>query len=562
MKRLTKTIGATLAGIMLLMPFAATAAAVEGQGLTVAASSNFSPTVTKSFDASTKQITTTWWLQAPEDKMVNVQGILTYDSTKLTVDMTDGVNRTYNAETGDYTEGVLCITEGKGTVVNYQPKTLPEGAKAGIRFNATSPGGCSMGSADRKVPFFSVTFIPVDGAAGDTDVHLDVNLMSVRGADETGSSYHKLIRHSEVVDTDTEYLPEEASAVYAGAFDADYKEEEPTTAEPTTAEPTTVAPTTAVPTTVTPTTVAPTTVAPTTVAPTTVAPTTVAPTTVAPTTVAPTTVAPTTVAPTTVTPTTVAPTTVTPTTVAPTTVTPTTVAPTTVAPTTVLTDLSILSRAKVDENACRYTDFDFFASPDSLVTKTGDTVTIAYKIDTTDAENNTRAILSIQWVASYDDSVLQLSAVEMPKITKGAAYNTTKAGVVKANASSIAPAYQVKADDDFIVFRFKVLKAGETEVSVTLTDLAFEENMPEPTTEAPATAAPTTKPVPAYLLGDVNDDGDIDITDVTLVQQQAAEVISFSESQLLAGDVNKDGRVDISDATLIQKYIADIITEF
>ena len=502
MKRLTKTIGATLAGIMLLTPFAATAVAAEGQGLTVAASSNFSPTVTKSFDASTKQITTTWWLQAPEDKMVNVQGILTYDSTKLTVDMTDGVNRTYNAETGDYTEGVLCITEGKGTVVNYQPKTLPEGAKAGIRFNATSPGGCSMGSADRKVPFFSVTFIPVDGAAGDTDVHLDVNLMSVRGADETGSSYHKLIRHSEIVDTDTEYLPEEASAVYAGAFDADYKEEEPTTAEPTTAEPTTVAPTTAVPTTVTPTTVAPTTV------------------------------------------------------------TPTTVAPTTVAPTTVLTDLSILSRAKVDENACRYTDFDFFASPDSLVTKTGDTVTIAYKIDTTDAENNTRAILSIQWVASYDDSVLQLSAVEMPKITKGAAYNTTKAGVVKANASSIAPAYQVKADDDFIAFRFKVLKAGETEVSVTLTDLAFEENMPEPTTEAPATAAPTTKPVPAYLLGDVNDDGDIDITDVTLVQQQAAEVISFSESQLLAGDVNKDGRVDISDATLIQKYIADIITEF
>ena len=51
------------------------------------------------------------------------------------------------------------------------------------------------------------------------------------------------------------------------------------------------------------------------------------------------------------------------------------------------------------------------------------------------------------------------------------------------------------------------------------------------------------------LLGDVNNDGKIDITDATLVQ-------------MIAADVNKDGTVDISDVTLIQMYAAETISHF
>ena len=422
MRKLTMAIGALLSGTLALSPFAATAFAAESKTLNITASSNFSPSVTQSIDSATKQITTTWWLQDAEDKMVNIQGILTYDNTKLSVDMSDGVNRTYDAENDEYIDNILCITNGKSTVVNYNPKSLPDGSNAGIRFNATEASGFSMGSATEKVPFFSVTFNPIDDAQGDTDVHLEVNYMAIR--DENDTTYHKLIHKSEIVDKDAVYLPEEHAAIYEGPFDPNYTPAEPTTAEPTTVEPTTAEPTTAEPTTAAPTTVAPTTVAPTTIAPTTVAPTTIAPTTIAPTTIAPTTIAPTTIAPTTIAPTTIAPTTIAPTTIAPTTIAPTTVAPTTVAPTTIL-----------------------------------------------------------------------------------------------------------------------------------LTTIA-------PTTIAPTTVAPTTEPAPVYILGDVNDDGKVDVSDATLVQMHAAEIITFDAIHCLAADVNKDGVADIIDVTLIQQFAAEVIQHF
>ena len=277
MRNTTKTFSALLTGALILSPFAVTAFAAEGKTLNITASSNFSPSVTQSIDAATKQITATWWLQDAEDSMVNIQGVLTYDNTKLRVDMTDGVNRTYDVSSDEYTENILCITNGQSTVVNYQPETLPSNANAGIRFNATQSSGFSMGTATERVPFFSVTFNPVDNAEGDTEIHLEIDFMAVR--DDNDTTYHKLIHHAEIVDTDADFLPDEAAAIYAGPFDPNYTPAEPTTAEPTTIPPTTVAPTTIAPTTVAPTTIAPTTIAPTTIAPTTIAPTTIAPTT-------------------------------------------------------------------------------------------------------------------------------------------------------------------------------------------------------------------------------------------------------------------------------------------
>ena len=262
MRNTTKTFSALLTGALILSPFAVTAFAAEGKTLNITASSNFSPSVTQSIDAATKQITATWWLQDAEDSMVNIQGVLTYDNTKLRVDMTDGVNRTYDVSSDEYTENILCITNGQSTVVNYQPETLPSNANAGIRFNATQSSGFSMGTATERVPFFSVTFNPVGNAEGDTEIHLEIDFMAVR--DDNDTTYHKLIHHAEIVDTDADFLPDEAAAIYAGPFDPNYTPAEPTTAEPTTIPPTTVAPTTIAPTTVAPTTISPTTVAPTT----------------------------------------------------------------------------------------------------------------------------------------------------------------------------------------------------------------------------------------------------------------------------------------------------------
>ena len=62
--------------------------------------------------------------------------------------------------------------------------------------------------------------------------------------------------------------------------------------------------------------------------------------------------------------------------------------------------------------------------------------------------------------------------------------------------------------------------------------------------------------------GDVSGDSKVDITDATLVQQFAAELIELDENQKKAADTNKDGKVDIDDATLIQKFVAELIKSF
>ena len=67
---------------------------------------------------------------------------------------------------------------------------------------------------------------------------------------------------------------------------------------------------------------------------------------------------------------------------------------------------------------------------------------------------------------------------------------------------------------------------------------------------------------PGYLLGDVNLDGNIDIRDVTLIQQYLASLKSLDDQQKAVADTDKNGIINIRDATTIQMYIANIITEF
>lgn len=59
------------------------------------------------------------------------------------------------------------------------------------------------------------------------------------------------------------------------------------------------------------------------------------------------------------------------------------------------------------------------------------------------------------------------------------------------------------------------------------------------------------------LIGDVDLDGIITISDVTVIQLHAAELITLSGDALPAADTNGDGKVDVNDATHLQKYIAE-----
>ena len=77
---------------------------------------------------------------------------------------------------------------------------------------------------------------------------------------------------------------------------------------------------------------------------------------------------------------------------------------------------------------------------------------------------------------------------------------------------------------------------------------------------APASAA--SEPAATPLKGDVNNDGIIDITDVTCIQFYLAEMMTLDSTSLEAADVNFNNEVDIMDATKIQMYLMDSITCF
>lgn len=78
------------------------------------------------------------------------------------------------------------------------------------------------------------------------------------------------------------------------------------------------------------------------------------------------------------------------------------------------------------------------------------------------------------------------------------------------------------------------------------------------------TSAATAVTVQAagYVLGDVNNDGIVSISDVTVIQRHLAELEQITEERLKAAMVNDGKTLTITDATTIQKKLAEMIDEF
>lgn len=68
--------------------------------------------------------------------------------------------------------------------------------------------------------------------------------------------------------------------------------------------------------------------------------------------------------------------------------------------------------------------------------------------------------------------------------------------------------------------------------------------------------------LPQNILGDVDNNGDVTIDDVTLIQKYIANMSEFDSEQLKAADVTGDNDISIDDVTAIQKYLAGMITTF
>ena len=59
--------------------------------------------------------------------------------------------------------------------------------------------------------------------------------------------------------------------------------------------------------------------------------------------------------------------------------------------------------------------------------------------------------------------------------------------------------------------------------------------------------------------GDLNDDGVVDIIDVTVLQRFLANMVDLDEEHEKRGDYDADGTTDVPDVTTLQRYLADMI---
>ena len=126
---------------------------------------------------------------------------------------------------------------------------------------------------------------------------------------------------------------------------------------------------------------------------------------------------------------------------------------------------------------------------------------------------------------------------------------------------SSSPKYDVKLvnSEEEIVEKNKDLYT--LDVSITPQG---EEGLPVPTQpdepDEPATGSPTDEN--DHIIGDINDDGVVDVLDAAQVQKYAADKTDFSSLEKSIADVNDDGNVDVLDAAEIQKYSSDKLPGF
>ncbi|MBR6982202.1 MAG: hypothetical protein IKH75_01495, partial [Ruminococcus sp.] len=88
----------------------------------------------------------------------------------------------------------------------------------------------------------------------------------------------------------------------------------------------------------------------------------------------------------------------------------------------------------------------------------------------------------------------------------------------------------------------------------------------EPADDPEPTAEPTSSPDPGteeYMLGDVNNDGKVDITDLSTMAINLVDRKKFSNAAATkAADVNKDGAFDLTDLATCRQFISKVITSF
>lgn len=206
--------------------------------LTVNATSNYFPMASAKYNASTNQVTVTYYMQSAKN-VLDTQWRISYDPSILSVADVNTVK-------------TVCPTMDGGAYVNFKNKANGVGY---VKFAASDLG---LYDFSEKTPFATVVF-DVNDISKVSPVSTTVDLVvEVLRVSELDPATQVTDGTKEVVLVDKEVVKKDP---VASAVKVDLSTEltpstfvEPTTAEPTTEEPTTAEPTTVEPTTVEPAT--------------------------------------------------------------------------------------------------------------------------------------------------------------------------------------------------------------------------------------------------------------------------------------------------------------------
>lgn len=249
----------------------------------------------------------------------------------------------------------------------------------------------------------------------------------------------------------------------------------------------------------------------------------------------------------------------------PSTTQPTTAKPTTVSPTTQPTTATYpVSEGKVEVTSNLFTGTQTYNG--------SNTFTVDFDLE------SAMKIVNGQWKLTYDSNYLSIRNVDglMPYISSGAMINAEE-GAVYGAFSNVNNLYNFTSKKAMVSVTFDVKKKFDKTVNVNLElqelSVGYSQNgvtkyanvvkngiYRDVTSQ---TGFSNAKPkfttdlyVSSILYGDVNNDGNVTVDDVTLLQLYVAGDKSLDANAQLKADVNRDGIIDILDCTEIQLYVA------
>ena len=165
----------------------------------------------------------------------------------------------------------------------------------------------------------------------------------------------------------------------------------------------------------------------------------------------------------------------------------------------------------------------------------------------------------------FDKEMLAVTKIEQlggfAKLADGATIDPVLSTPDEANDRSLVGVGFVRGSDktheegEFLRVTFQAKATGSTAISL------YEDSVGADGYRGDAIVKSVVIEKPAYVLGDVNEDGKVNMTDVNrLFRYTTRKEISLTEAQLAAADVTGDGKVNITDVNRLFKFVTKQIT--